>query len=251
MSDKSPQLNVFGELKEREVPKVRRVVDVAEIQRLAPAIAERVQDVRTNVLWGVYDDLGQLLKITEQRDVERLGSDPRDRQAYQKIYLKGLLEEAPQFGSTHAIESAKSPDQVQDDLNKYYVAGIKLPYVNAEGESDFKLVGMGTLRRKEGAESHVGYIGRMYVYPSHRDRKLAHNIMAHLLERADQDGYEKIELIVTASNKFALAFYEKLGFVRTGLRRRAAKIGDDYYDWVDMSLNMDDYREKKNNSLPR
>jgi hypothetical protein len=49
-------------------------------------------------------------------------------------------------------------------------------------------------------------------------------------------GAERIELEVFASNARALALYDKLGFVREGVRRRARKLGGEYDDVVLMAI---------------
>jgi ribosomal protein S18 acetylase RimI-like enzyme len=68
-------------------------------------------------------------------------------------------------------------------------------------------------------------IQRFYVDASHHGAGLAHQLMAHVLARADANGYSVLWLGVWERNARALAFYRKWGFEVVG--EHIFKVGDD------------------------
>jgi RimJ/RimL family protein N-acetyltransferase len=60
------------------------------------------------------------------------------------------------------------------------------------------------------------------------------------IEAARRLGMERIELEVFASNTRAIALYERVGFVREGLKRRVRKIDGRYDDDVLMAVVFDE-----------
>lgn len=82
---------------------------------------------------------------------------------------------------------------------------------------------------------HAGRLG-MGLLPHVRGQGLGRRLMEATIERARAQGIERIELEVFASNTRAMGLYEKLGFVREGVKRRARKLDGDYDDDVLMAL---------------
>jgi diamine N-acetyltransferase len=68
-------------------------------------------------------------------------------------------------------------------------------------------------------------IQRFYVDASHHGAGLAHQLMAHVLARADATGYAVLWLGVWERNARALAFYRKWGFEIVG--EHTYNVGDD------------------------
>jgi ribosomal protein S18 acetylase RimI-like enzyme len=68
-------------------------------------------------------------------------------------------------------------------------------------------------------------IQRFYVDASHHGAGLAHQLMAHVLARADAAGYAVLWLGVWERNARALAFYGKWGFEVVG--EHTFKVGED------------------------
>src|SRR5208282_5417965 len=68
-------------------------------------------------------------------------------------------------------------------------------------------------------------IQRFYVDASHHGAGLAHQLMAHVLARANAAGYALLWLGVWERNARALAFYRKWGFEVVG--EHTFKVGDD------------------------
>jgi RimJ/RimL family protein N-acetyltransferase len=82
---------------------------------------------------------------------------------------------------------------------------------------------------------HVGRLG-MGLLCEYRRMGLGGRLIDAALSHARQTGLEKIELEVFASNTAAIALYEKKGFVREGLLRKAGKIDGVYDDVVLMGM---------------
>lgn len=82
---------------------------------------------------------------------------------------------------------------------------------------------------------HCGELG-MGVHPEHRGRGLGRRLAGKAIERAWEQGLEKIELEVYASNRAARALYERLGFTVEGVKRRSRKLDGEYDDLVQMAL---------------
>jgi RimJ/RimL family protein N-acetyltransferase len=86
---------------------------------------------------------------------------------------------------------------------------------------------------------HVGTLG-IGMLPHVRGRGLGRRLMQAAIEAARERGMERIQLGVFASNTRAIALYESLGFVREGLKRRAARFEGRYDDDVMMALFLDE-----------
>ena len=83
--------------------------------------------------------------------------------------------------------------------------------------------------------SHGWRLG-MGLLPSFRGRGIGRRVAEAAIAAARERGAERIELEVFASNTRAIALYERLGFVREGLKRRARKLDGGYDDDVLMAL---------------
>lgn len=84
-------------------------------------------------------------------------------------------------------------------------------------------------RRAQEGFRHVGKLG-VGMLPEARGTGLGRRLMEAAIEAARRRGMERIELEVFASNTRAIALYERLGFVREGLKRRVRKIDGRYDD---------------------
>lgn len=66
-------------------------------------------------------------------------------------------------------------------------------------------------------EAHINNVA---VAPGHRGRGLGERVVRHLAKAAQGEGVQGMTLEVRASNAVARSLYEKLGFVRRGVRRK-------------------------------
>ena len=78
--------------------------------------------------------------------------------------------------------------------------------------------------------THSGKIDTMGVLSAYRGHGIGKNLMNATLHAAEQIGIERVELLVYASNKNAISFYEKAGFVCEGTKRKARKLDGEYDD---------------------
>ena len=76
----------------------------------------------------------------------------------------------------------------------------------------------------------------MGLLPEARGRGVGRRLAQAGITAAVARGAERIELEVFASNARAIALYERLGFVREGVKRRARKLDGQYEDNVPMAL---------------
>jgi RimJ/RimL family protein N-acetyltransferase len=91
-----------------------------------------------------------------------------------------------------------------------------------------------SLMRREGF-THCGRLG-MGVHKDYRRRGIGKRLIERTIARAKEKGLERIELEVFASNRPAIRFYERVGFVMEGVKRKARKIDGAYDDLIGMAL---------------
>jgi RimJ/RimL family protein N-acetyltransferase len=89
-------------------------------------------------------------------------------------------------------------------------------------------------RNDEAGSDHCGSLG-MGLLASHRGRGIGGNLLAATIDAA-RSGFRRVELDVYASNRPAIALYEKAGFFREGLRREALLRDGHYEDIVMMAM---------------
>ncbi len=89
------------------------------------------------------------------------------------------------------------------------------------------------------SHAHRGNLG-MGVIPAFRGRGLGRRLIDATLRGAQEAGFRRIELDVYEHNTSAIALYEKVGFVREGVVRRAACIDNQFIDAISMALLFDE-----------
>ncbi|MBB2700365.1 GNAT family N-acetyltransferase [Rhizobium phaseoli] len=89
------------------------------------------------------------------------------------------------------------------------------------------------------SHAHRGNLG-MGILPAYRGRGLGRKLMETTLSAAQQTGFARVELDVYEDNSRAIALYEKMGFVREGIIRRAARIDGRFIDAIGMSFLFDE-----------
>lgn len=110
--------------------------------------------------------------------------------------------------------------------------GVQLVAVDDDGS----VAGWCDIRRNpfEGFR-HVGTLG-IGLLAAHRERGLGRKLLARTIEAGATAGMQRIELEVFASNTRAVHVFEKAGFVREGLKRRARLLDGVADDVVCMAL---------------
>lgn len=89
------------------------------------------------------------------------------------------------------------------------------------------------------AHAHRGSLG-MGIVDGYRGRGLGRRLIEAALEAARHEGFIRIELSVHADNAPAIRLYEKVGFVREGVHRRAGLIDGRFIDTITMALMLDE-----------
>jgi RimJ/RimL family protein N-acetyltransferase len=100
---------------------------------------------------------------------------------------------------------------------------------------DDKVVGWcDVVRVERPVHAHVGVLG-MGLLPAHRGKGHGTELINAVVEDAHRVGISRIELTVHADNDRAIALYEKVGFVREGVRRDAVCIDGRFIDSILMA----------------
>ena len=76
---------------------------------------------------------------------------------------------------------------------------------------------------------HRGVLWGLYVRPEARGGGLARALVETVLQHARKE-VELVQLVVETTNRPALRLYERMGFERYGIERRALKVGNRYVD---------------------
>jgi len=82
---------------------------------------------------------------------------------------------------------------------------------------------------------HCGRLG-MGVHKDFRRRGIGQRLVDQTIAKAKQQGIERIELEVFASNVPAISLYKKVGFEVEGVKKNARKLDGVYDDLVEMAL---------------
>lgn len=83
-------------------------------------------------------------------------------------------------------------------------------------------------------ERHGGTLG-IGVLPAYRGRGIGRRLIEATIAAADASGFERIALTVRADNIRAATLYERVGFVREGVMRRAVRVDGVDHDVVMMA----------------
>lgn len=83
--------------------------------------------------------------------------------------------------------------------------------------------------------THTGELG-MGLLAEYRGQGLGYRLLEATVNQALANGLTRIELEVFASNRAAIALYEKFGFEREGLKRNARYVDGSWDDFVMMAL---------------
>ncbi|NKM31057.1 GNAT family N-acetyltransferase [Rhizobium laguerreae] len=89
------------------------------------------------------------------------------------------------------------------------------------------------------SRAHRGRLG-MGILPTYRGKGLGRRLIETTLRAAQKSGFARIELDVYEDNARAIALYEKTGFAREGIVRRAACIDGRFIDAISMALLFDE-----------
>jgi ribosomal protein S18 acetylase RimI-like enzyme len=81
--------------------------------------------------------------------------------------------------------------------------------------------------------AHVGSLGSMYVRDAFRGQGVGDLLVSAVVDHAAGE-VEQLVLTVNAENKTAIALYERHGFQTYGRIPRSLRVGDRYFDELEM-----------------
>ena len=89
----------------------------------------------------------------------------------------------------------------------------------------------------------TGTLVRIGVAPERRGKGIAEAMLRPVIDDAfGLAGPERLELNVYDFNAAAIGLYERLGFVREGMRRASARVGGERWNTVIMGLLRDEWK---------
>jgi RimJ/RimL family protein N-acetyltransferase len=100
-----------------------------------------------------------------------------------------------------------------------------------------RLIGSGSLSGMPRRMSHRAELG-LSVLKDHWNRGIGSRLLESLIRYARENGIELIYLDVRSDNSSAVHLYEKYGFRKTGSCPAYLKIGDKYFDFDLMVLDL-------------
>lgn len=158
--------------------------------------------------------------------VQRLGAD--DAAVVRELRLELLAAHPENFSADPDYEGSLTMEQWRERLSAearhWFVCRV-------DGEVAGLIVFSRTTYTKKTA--HIGDIGSMYVRSKFWGAGAADALMEAAFDVAE-DCVEQIILTVNAENVRAIKFYERHGFRECGRVPRAIKIGERYYDELEM-----------------
>ncbi len=136
----------------------------------------------------------------------------------ERIYLGG--DRAPPIESAHEFVLGNIRDKIPQ-------------YVAVEEDV---VVGWCDIRPRNGKDfAHCGVMG-MGVKNGYRHQGIGSRLLNATIDAARGFGMERVELEVYTSNIPAIRLYEKRGFVKEGVRKKARKLDGEYFDIMMMAL---------------
>ncbi|MCL4488130.1 MAG: GNAT family N-acetyltransferase [Chloroflexi bacterium] len=176
--------------------------------------------------------------------------EPRDESASHPVMnvfvRRANIEDAP---GIVAIWRAIAAERIFSAVDRAFSIGQERAYIQGltKREAIFvaesrglerQIIGFQTLDRwatYTSSMDHVGQIGT-FVLPEWRGRGLGHQLAEETLSFARSKGYEKLIILVRASNERGQKFYTSLGFKPCGRLTRQTRIDGRYEDEILMEL---------------
>lgn len=137
-------------------------------------------------------------------DVRRL--DPSAWAVYREVRLAALAESPAAFGTTLEQASARTEAEWQAALRD------RVSFVAFVGERP-----VGLVSGIAGPVPDRAELISMWVAPEHRRQSVGERLVREVTKWARHQGYRELRLGVVDDNRGARAFYERLGFIPTGV----------------------------------
>jgi ribosomal protein S18 acetylase RimI-like enzyme len=130
---------------------------------------------------------------------------------YKSVRLQALRDTPTAFGSTYAEEAAFSDNDWRARVERKN-NGRSITYLAFDDDQPCGLVGV-YLDEKDPATAHLV---SMWVAPTHRRHRIGEQLVNAAIQWAAAKNARTLLLHCTSNNHTARAFYERLGFTRTG-----------------------------------
>jgi GNAT superfamily N-acetyltransferase len=137
--------------------------------------------------------------------IERLG--PSSWERLRRVRLRALDDAPDAFGSSAASECDN------DEAAWRRLAGIGPWWLAAEGDDDVGMVSGG----RRDPDERTRWVYSMWVDRRWRGRAVAEDLLGAVIDWARGDGASRLGLDVTDRVPRARRFYERYGFIATGL----------------------------------
>jgi ribosomal protein S18 acetylase RimI-like enzyme len=139
---------------------------------------------------------------------------PHHAMQLKQVRLTALKDTPSAFGSTYTRESNRT-DEDWIRLASAWNGQGSVFYIAIEHGEPCGMIG-GTLDEEAPRRA---WVRSMWVAPAHRRMNLGTRLMDAVQRWAQRAGMDELRLMVTSNNAPALAFYEKCGFLRTGMKQ--------------------------------
>ena len=156
-----------------------------------------------------------------------------DLDAFIKIREDSLRIDPRSFGadSNKPLDRAITAKRMREKNDEDFILGY------FRGDEILGLVGF--LREDGNKHKHKGLVWGVFVYPEHRRKGIARQLMLTLIDKAREiEGLQKIKLSAYLTSTASIDLYEKLGFKVYGTERNAAHHDGEILDEVVMDLNL-------------
>ncbi len=140
----------------------------------------------------------------EPVNIERLDS-------YRETRLAALKDTPLAFGSTYANESAFTPQQWLERIARHE-SGLSCAHLAFDDDAPCGIAGA----FKHPDDPSTATLFSMWVAPTHRRLRVGEKLVRACVDWCRAQGVGAMLLHVTDWNVGAIAFYERLGFVKTG-----------------------------------
>jgi len=91
------------------------------------------------------------------------------------------------------------------------------------------------LPQRHAAVRHCGTLV-IGLLPEHRGKGLGRQLITACLAKAPDIGVTRVELDARADNERAIRLYERMGFVREGIKKNGLRMNGEYFDAITMAL---------------
>ena len=144
--------------------------------------------------------------------------------------LDSVAKERRYLAFLEAPSLEESRGFVRRNIKKGYPQCVALIDGNVVGWCDILPIDRPTM-------AHGGVLG-VGVLQDHRGKGIGTALIRTAIDMAKAAGLTRIELTVREQNARAIALYDRLGFIREGLKHRAVRVDGRYEDLICMAFVM-------------